>query len=705
MARKRQRAARTERQSFDLQAAFRQAGEAFNAGQLPRAESLLKKVLRQQPESLVVLNNLGFIQHLQGRTTEAIGCYQRVLDIDPRHAGARFNMAKAFIALDRSSEAQEQLRLLLQHEPTNAEALNELGNLRHAAGYVNEARELYCDVLAREPNHPHALLNLGELSRAQGDFEKAAQTLRRYLDVETGDEQAWLSYGEALLGSGVADEASAAFGRAAELASDEVAFWVRLGEAWLHTRNWRGALHAYQRARRLAPQDPTVSLGLARACLEAGELEAAECSVADASLDSHEPLQRAELLNLLGVVRLARQDVQGAEQAFIETLQAQPNSALARSNFGLALAAQGRRDEAQAAFRQAIELDADFGEAYRNLSHSQHCESLDSELPRSIAAALQRDTSEMSRMHLHFAMGKQSDDCGAHDQAFTHYVRANAIHFRRFPFDLAAFRRHVDRIRWTFGCDYFANRTAPVNTSRLPVFVVGMPRSGTTLIEQVIGSHRQGAGRSELRKIEQLVFRLESDGGVYPESVPELPYTQLQVMARDYLTELQQASGNDCARIVDKMPFNFLHLGLIATLFPNAGIVHCRRDPLDTCLSNYFQYFSAGADYSYDLATLGRYYRAYERLMSHWQETLPRAPLKINYEAFVEDAESQTRILLDYLDLPWDPACLAFHESPRNVLTLSAWQVRRPLYKTAMQRSRHYQAFLAPLCAALEESG
>jgi len=305
-------------------------------------------------------------------------------------------------------------------------------------------------------------------------------------------------------------------------------------------------------------------------------------------------------------------------------------------------------------------------------------------------------------MHLHFAMGKQSDDCGAYEEAFTHFERANAIHFRHAPFDLVAFQRHVERIQSTFDRDYFASLPLPVNASRRPVFVVGMPRSGTTLIEQVIDRHRQGAGRSELRKIEQLVFRLETDGGVYPESVPELRDLQLQAMAREYLAELLHGIDDDTARIVDKMPFNYLHLGLIATLFPDAAVVHCRRDPLDTCLSNFFQYFSAGAEYSYDLATLGKYYRTYERLMSHWCEVLPRAPLVMQYEAFVEDAESQTRKLLDYLDLPWDPACLAFHESPRDVLTLSAWQVRSPLYKTSVRRWRHYETFLAPLHEGLE---
>jgi tetratricopeptide (TPR) repeat protein len=664
----------------------------------------LKQVLQRQPESLVCLNDLGFIQHLQGRTAAAMSCYQRVLDIDPQHAGARFNMAKALIALDRTGEAEQQLHALLQHEPANADALNELGNLRHAAGHVSEARKCYRDVLAREPLHTHALLNLGELLREQGEFEKAAQTLRRYLDVKPGDAQAWLSYGEVLLGGGVSDEAPAAFRRAAELAGDAIDFWMRLGEAWLRMRNWRGALQAYQRAQRVAPQDPAVSLGLAKARLDAGELESAERDVTDALRCSQTPAQRAEVLNFLGVVRLARQDVEGAEHAFSESLQAHPSSAMACSNFGLAVGAQGRLEEAQAAYRQAIELDGDYGEAYRNLSHSQRCESLDSELPRAIEAALQRDASETSRMHLHFAMGKQSDDCGAYDKAFSHYAWANAIHFRRAPFDAAAFQRHVDRIRHTFDRDYFTSRPVPANTSRLPVFVVGMPRSGTTLIEQVIHSHTQGAGRSELRKIEQLVFRLESDGGTYPESVPELHDAQLQAMARDYLTELQRGSGDDCTRIVDKMPFNFLHLGLIATLFPNASVVHCRRDPLDTCLSNFFQYFSAGADYSYDLATLGTYYRTYERLMAHWCEALPRAPVEIRYEAFVEDAQGQTRRLLDSLDLPWDPACLAFHKRSRSVLTLSAWQVRKPLYKTAVQRWRNYQAFLAPLREALEKN-
>ena len=272
------------------------------------------------------------------------------------------------------------------------------------------------------------------------------------------------------------------------------------------------------------------------------------------------------------------------------------------------------------------------------------------------------------------------------------------------PFRPEDFTAYVDRVIATFTPELLAEKVEFGNPSELPVFIVGMPRSGTSLVEQIAASHPDVYGAGELDDMRRIAVALSARLGTsetYPEVVRRLDPITTRAIAEEHLAQLRTHSAA-AARITDKLPINFHRLGLAAILFPRARLIHCMRDPLDTCVSCYFQEFAHGQPFAYDLGYLGRFYRDYERLMAHWHRVLPGKILDIPYEALIADQEGWSRKLIDFLGLPWDDRCLAFYKKERLVRTASFWQVRQPIYASSVGRWRHYAKHLRPLFEGLE---
>lgn len=309
-----------------------------------------------------------------------------------------------------------------------------------------------------------------------------------------------------------------------------------------------------------------------------------------------------------------------------------------------------------------------------------------------------------SEIYLRFALGKLLDATGDFDRAFDHFRKGNAL--IRHAFDLDDHLRFVEAVIRTFNKEFVRRAPRAKDRSAHLIFIIGMPRSGTTLIEQILDSHPRVYGCGELPDIVNMAHSMPELLGTkerYPHCVVSLDQESCNMLAQRYNLHVNELSGGaDFA--ADKMPQNFNHLGLIALLFPDAKIIHCVRDPLDTCLSCYFQNFGSpntGMGYTTDLATLGAYYRQYQRLMQHWKATLEIPVLEVSYEALVADQEKVTRQLLEFCGLPWDEQCLKFYDSRRMVGTPSYDQVREPIYRKSVQRWKHYERFLEPLKKAL----
>jgi hypothetical protein len=308
------------------------------------------------------------------------------------------------------------------------------------------------------------------------------------------------------------------------------------------------------------------------------------------------------------------------------------------------------------------------------------------------------------QIRLRFGLGKTYANLGDHERSFRHVLEGNRLKRQEFTYDEAKTLEHFDRIRRTFTAELIRERRNVGDPSQTPVFVVGMPRSGTTLIEQILASHPKVFGAGELRLFGTLMGTLRgADGSEFPECVARLTTDQIRVLGTTYNRGIR-ALAPDAERVVDKMPFNFYSVGLIHLALPNARIIHARRDPRDIALSCFSLLFNEGHEFTYDLAEIGHFIRAYEMLMQHWQGLLPQgAILEVKYEELVDRLEVEAGRIIAYCGLDWDDACLSFHKTRRPVRTASVNQVRQPIYRSSVGRWRRYEELLQPLLAALTD--
>ncbi len=386
-----------------------------------------------------------------------------------------------------------------------------------------------------------------------------------------------------------------------------------------------------------------------------------------------------------------------------KALKAAPNNPKIVSIMARMLTETGQTDQAIEYFQKALRLDPSYGNAFADMANARKFSKKDANIIKKFETALKTSMPAEQRKFILYGLGKIFDDCKDWDKAFSYYNQANLL--AKSPTKQIPPRKLFKLERKVFTRELLANNNLSGSNSTKPVFVVGMPRSGTTLIEQIISSHPLAAGAGELREIgfihQELCMNNDLDG--FRKSCSEnLNQEQLEKYADIYLSVLQQ-DRSDADRIVDKMPENYLYLGLIKLLFPQAVILHAVRHPLDTCLSCYFQAFNE-IPWSFDLEWISDRYRFYREKMDYWENTLPANSITpVKYEELVSNPEPQIRRLLEACGLPWDPACLEFNKTSRAVKTASLWQVRQPMYKTSRARWTHYAAHIEPLAKELGE--
>jgi tetratricopeptide (TPR) repeat protein len=395
-----------------------------------------------------------------------------------------------------------------------------------------------------------------------------------------------------------------------------------------------------------------------------------------------------------------------ASETYAAVLADHPDQPLTWMSHGHVLKTLGRQDAAVAAYRRAVALRPALGEAWWSLANLKTVRFAEADVAAMSAELARPGLAEDDRLHLHFALGKALEDAGRYADSFAHYEAGNALRRPRLGYDAAETTQQAARARALFTRGFFAGRAGQGSPARDPIFIVGLPRAGSTLIEQILASHSQVEGTQELPDLPALAARLAGRArrpseGAYPEVLAALAPHELKALGEEYLARARVHRKLGRPLFVDKNPNNFAHVGLIQLILPNAKIVDARRHPLGCCFSGFKQHFAEGQAFTYALEDVGRYYADYVALMAHFDDVLPGRVHRVIYERMVADPEAEVRRLLDHCGLPFEAACLRFYENDRAVRTASSEQVRRPIYADAAGHWRHFEPWLDPLKRAL----
>ena len=572
----------------------------------------------------------------------------------------------------------------------------------HRAGRLADAERLCRAALVFSPRHPAVLHVLGVIRAQSGDAAEAAQLIERSLAAEPSNAVARFHLGNALSAQGRDGPAIAAYRRSLQTRRDFAPGWVNLAAALVRTGRLEQAVDAYGQATALAPNHLVALRGLADALAALGRQEAAASAYRRVlAIDPSDFAACCGLGQLLQDAGLYDEAVATFRTALsLGSPDVGACTALAGSLIEL-----GATADAVAALDQALAIDPTSAHAWYIRSLAKTFATDDADIAR-MEALLADDPGQGAEalVELEFAIGKAWMDVGDADRAFSHLVAANRRKRAGFTYDVEADVDRMAAIAEVFSPDLMRRLQGGGAPSDRPIFVVGMPRSGTTLIEQILASHPDIHGAGELTLLDEVLSRAlgpSAARGDWATRAPRLKPGELAAIG-DAVVERLSTIAPSSARVVDKMPFNFRHLGLIALALPNARIIHCRRNAIDTCLSCYARNFVEGVDFAYDLQELGRYHRAYQGLMDHWRRLLPAERfIEVDYEAVVADLETEARRLIGSCGLAWDDACLAFHQTRRDIRTASASQARQPIYRTSLKRWKAYEAHLGPLIEAL----
>lgn len=600
----------------------------------------------------------------------------------------------------RHPEARDACIRLCKHHPNDAEAWFLLGAIQGQLGNFSDAEGCCRTALTLQPTHPLLHYNLAIALLNQNRPSAAIPHFKEAIRLNPGYAEAHADLGNALQLQGEVIEALACYEQALRYNSNVAPIHFNAGNAHKKLNNREKAIACYRRALQLQPNltDAYVELGkLLLSCYRYQDVIALMTKAVAILPNS------AELPFILGTAHQEQGETDQALACYQCALDIEPGHEGALSSMAGVLGFQGKYQEARALLLPLITRPHPDVTAVIIFGHFAHRYDSEDDAIRLIDSCLLRnDLSNDTRSKLHFALAKIHDRHNNYDSAFENFRSANE--YKDAQYSPMAFTRVINALKETFNHDTIERLPRSTEQSDLPVFVVGMPRSGTSLVEQILASHPMVFGAGELHAINDLVLSLPAtlhSDLPYPLCIKSGTQEAFTAVARQYIDDLSDRSGGGMARVTDKMPHNFLHLGLIDLLFPGARIIHCLRDPLDTCLSCYFHNFSGEHAYAYNLDSLGTYYRQYERLMAHWRSVIRIPMLEVRYEDVVSNTEEASRILVDFCGLPWDDRCLRFHESQRTVATASHDQVRRPIYHSSVGRWKHYEAFLEPLKAAL----
>ena len=691
----------------------------YNQQKLHQVYNEAQKLTKRYAESLTLWNLLGASAAQLGKLDEAVIAFQKALAIRPDNAGAYSNMGNALKNQGKLKEALEAYKKALSIRPDYAEAYLNMGNVLKEQEELQEAIGAYNKALAIKTDYADAYLNLGNALRDQGKLEEAIAAYNKVLSVKPDYAEAYNNKGLIFKEQEKLEEAINAYNNALSIKPDYVEVHYNIGNVFRDQEKLQEAIEAYGNALSIKPDYADAYLSLGNALTEQGKLDQAieayskalsiKPDYADAYLNmsvtlkeqgkldeaivaSHEALSikpdYVEAYLNMGATLEDQEKLDEAIEAYNKAISIKPDYADAHLNKGNVLKVQRTLDEAIEAYNKAISIKPDYADAHLNLSSIKKYAVNDEQFLQVQELYKSDGLSDHKRCKLSFTLAKMYEDVGNLDQAFSHLFVGNALRKKLLKYSFKQDADLFNRLKETQ--PYFLINSLEIKESLIkpkPIFILGMPRSGTSLVEQIISSHSKVAGAGELKLVEHLGKKL-------PLNPKSISIEAISEFRQRYLSELSKLSHGKHF-VTDKMPHNFLFIPLICAAFPEAKIVHVQRNAAATCWSNYKQYFAVeGLGYCYDLKDVVSYYSLYSDLVEFWQAKYSDRIYNLNYEKLTKDQESETRELINILGLDWDKACLSPHKNKRRVRTASNQQVRQKVYKGSSEAWRKYEPYL-----------
>lgn len=690
-------------QALSINEAYNRGVQAFESGALQQAVSVLNQVLKAAPDYAPAHQLLGVIAFQTGQTVPAENAMREACRLQPNNVGFLSNFTEVLRANGKPEDAIRIGKRAVQLEPGSASAHSNLGLAYYDLGDLPEAEACQKRALALKPDLVAASNNLGSIARDNEDSAAAIAFYRKVLELRPDYLESVNNLISVLIETEAVDDAMV-------LADDYLAKGYASAE--LH-RN-RGRLHSlkcewddaerrFRSAISLDEQKPESYVGLAQVLTEKNlhELALLEAEKAQRLDPSHAPAY-----HYIAVCKSHLGDLDAGFANYEKTLELKPDFSAAMIALGYLEMERGSFDAARMWFNKAAEQDKARLNAQIALVKLDKVTEDNSDFLALLSALPEANKMLPEQaVSYHYALGKCYEDLKQYDDAFAHFAKGATLKRSIVDFDADQIEETANDLISVFTPDLTERLRLSALDSSQPIFVVGMPRSGTTLTESILASHPDVYGAGELSYMHKLFADQLRGGNKKTGSlIANLPEQELSKRARKYIQQLD-AHAPGTAHIVDKMPANFLMVGLIHAIMPNAKIVHVARNPLDTCLSCFTRVFQRSQYHSYDQVELGRYYNAYVRVMQHWKDLLPDGSFHtVHYEGLVEDIETEARRMVEFCDLEWDDRCLEFHKGERRVRTASVQQVRQPLYKSSKEKWRNYETHLLPLVQTIGEA-
>lgn len=563
------------------------------------------------------------------------------------------------------------------------------------AGDLRKAASICRQLLKKDHEQADALYLSAIIALRSGQMPKAIELIRQAVIIQPGNPEYWYHIGLGAMALNHTDMAMQAFRRALALKPDYAVVYNDLGVLLEETGAFDEAVDSYQTAVKYKPDFIDAYFNLAGVYGLRGNYKAAIRNYEKAL--EYNP-DDALIYNNMGNMFKEMGDPKTAIEKYRRSIQLQPDSPGGYFNLGVIKKDNGDIEAAIGAFRKVLELNPGYGGAYYELARATRYHDYDESM-QSMEELLNRpDSTRELRMYLNFALGKAFEDLAQYETAFNHFSDGNGIKRGTFDYSIEQDRLFFNKIKQVFDREFFNTRKSFGLKRGSPIFIVGMPRSGTTLVEQILASHPQVHGAGEINHFKQVIFSSASQTTTanLADYILGLDQDDIERFGNEYLRRIEPYLQTN-NYVTNKLPSNFLYIGMIRLIFPEAKVIHCIRDPIATCLSCYKILFAGMHRYAYDLQELGSYYLAYRDLMAHWQTVLPGFIHVNQYESLIADQENQTRKLLDFCGLSWDERCLHFYQTARPVKTASFEQVRRPVYTTAIAFWKNYEKHLGIL--------